>query len=174
VLAIVLIPSAVLLITGVSVAGYLISDALSARAFASYFAQNSGTLVQAISSLDQERAISLRALGGDRQAVAGLQAQWDTTNAALSRIGTAASVEQGLNPQAMAGGTATLRKLVGELAVVRQGVRTGRTSVRARRSSWDPRSRHPMSRPRWAKSPRLTCSRSPTRIRAWSAWARVG
>jgi signal transduction histidine kinase len=125
------IPSAVLLITGVSASGYLLSGGLSARAFASYFSQSSGALVQAISSLDQERTISLRALGGDRQAAAGLQAQYDTTNAALSRISTAVSVEQGLNPQALANSTSVLRGLVVKLAVVRQGVRTGRTSVSA-------------------------------------------
>lgn len=129
VLAIVLIPSAALLITGASVAGYLISEGLSARDFAGYFVQSSGTIVQVESAVEQERTISLRALGGDRQARAGLPAQWNTTNAALRQLITVANVAQGLNAQAVTSSSAGLHRLTGELPVVRQGVQTGRASI---------------------------------------------
>ncbi|WP_187366283.1 sensor histidine kinase [Trebonia kvetii] len=128
-LAIVLIPSAALLITGASVAGYLISEGISARNFSSYFVQASGPLVQFTSALEQERTISLRALGGDRQAQAGLQAQWNTTDAALNRLIPAANVAQGLNPHAVTRSNALLHELADEMPVVRQGVQTGRASV---------------------------------------------
>lgn len=129
VLAIVLIPSAALIITGVSVAGYLIHEGLLARDFASTFAQGSGQIVQVTSALEQERTISLRALAGDRQALAGLQAQWDTTNAALSQALSAGNAVKDSNPQVVAGAADTARELSAQLALLRQKVRTGRASV---------------------------------------------
>ena len=46
VLAIALIPSAALLVTGATVAGYLVSEGLSARSFASQTLQSIGPIVQ--------------------------------------------------------------------------------------------------------------------------------
>jgi Nitrate and nitrite sensing/HAMP domain/Histidine kinase-, DNA gyrase B-, and HSP90-like ATPase len=129
VLAIVLIPSAALLITGVSVAGSLISEGLSARTLASDFAQNSGAIVQVTSEVEQERTISLRALGGDRQAQAGLPAQWKMTNAALSQVISVGNGLSGLDPQETATTFTALHKLADQLTVVRQGVQAGRASV---------------------------------------------
>jgi signal transduction histidine kinase len=129
VLAIALIPSAALLVTGASVGGYLLSQGFSARNFASYFVQASGPLVQFTSAIEQERTISLRALGGDRQALAGLQAQWNATNATLSQLIPRANVAQGLNPQAVSSSNALLHAMADELPVVRQGVQTGRANV---------------------------------------------
>jgi hypothetical protein len=116
-LAIVLIPSAALLITGGCVAGYLISQGLSARSSYTYFTQSSEALVTATSALEQERTISLQALGGNRHALASLPGQWKTTDAALSRVRAAAQA-----PTGSAGG---LQQLISELPAVRGGVEKG-------------------------------------------------
>lgn len=76
VLAIVLIPGSALFITGASVAGYLTSQSLSARHFSSLFEQSMGPILTFESTVEQERTMSLRVLGGDRRALTGLQAQW--------------------------------------------------------------------------------------------------
>src|ERR1700678_2239391 len=76
VLAIALIPSAALLVTGASVAGYLISQGLSTRNFSAYLSQFTGPTVQVGADVTQERTESLLVLGGDHQALAGLQKQW--------------------------------------------------------------------------------------------------
>ena len=68
-----LIPSAALLVTGATVAGYLVSEGLSARSFASQTLQSIGPIVQFESATQQERTITLRAVEGDRQALAGLR-----------------------------------------------------------------------------------------------------
>jgi signal transduction histidine kinase len=124
----VLIPSAALLGTGGAVTGFLISDGVSARDFATYFVQSSGTMVQVTSAVQQERMTSLRAVGGDRQALAGLPVQWTTTNAELSRLFTVANAVQALNPQVASSSNAELHELAAQLAVVRQGVQAGRES----------------------------------------------
>jgi hypothetical protein len=129
VLAIVLIPSAALLITGASVAGYLISEGLSTRDLASYFVQSNAPILRVTSAVQQERTISLLALGGDPQAMAGLRAGWNTTDAGLSQIARVASVAQGLNAQVMASTTAGFHQVFNQLAVVRQGVQTRRASA---------------------------------------------
>ena len=129
VLIIVLIPSAALLITGASVSGYLISAGLTARDYAAYLQHSVGPIVQVEAAEEQERTISLEALGGDRQALAGLQAQWDATDAALADTARAGSVEQGINPGALASTIATLNKLAAQLPTVRSGVRTRRASA---------------------------------------------
>jgi hypothetical protein len=122
VLAIVLIPSAALLVTGASVAGYLISEGLEARDFSGYLGQAIDPLVEFESVVQQERTISLRALAGDPEAVAGLQAQRDTTNAVLAEIADLAEVVQNLNPDAVSQSNAQFAELSAQLQLVRQGV----------------------------------------------------
>jgi signal transduction histidine kinase len=129
VLAIVLIPSAALLITGVTVASYLVPEGLAARDYSGYLQQTAGPVIQAEAAEEQERTISLRALGGDHQALAGLQAQWNATDAALASAARIANVAQGINAAAIAHTNATVRELVAQLPVVRQGVLTRRASV---------------------------------------------
>jgi signal transduction histidine kinase len=122
VLAIVLIPSAALLITGVSGAGYLISEGLQARDFSGYLGQAIDPLVEFVSVVQDERSISLRALGGDPEAQAGLQAQRDTTNAVLAKITELAGVVQNLNPDAVSQSNAAFAELSKQLTLLRQGV----------------------------------------------------
>jgi signal transduction histidine kinase len=125
VLAIVLIPSAALLITGTSVAGYLVNEGLKARDFSGYLGQAIGPLVEFVSVVQQERTISLRALGGDPQAKAGLQAQRDESNAVLAEIAELAGVVQNLNPDAVSQSNAAFAELSEQLALLRQGVDVG-------------------------------------------------
>ncbi|HEX3789046.1 MAG TPA: nitrate- and nitrite sensing domain-containing protein [Pseudonocardiaceae bacterium] len=123
-LAIVLIPSAALLVTGATVAGLLVSQGVAARNFSSYLGSAIGPLVQFETVVQQERTISLRALGGDPQAEAGLTAQRNKTNAVLSEIASLASVVQQLNPQAVSQSNAAFAQLASALQTTRQGVDT--------------------------------------------------
>lgn len=117
-----LIPSAALLITGSSVAGYLISEGVKARDFSGYLGQAIGPLVEFVSVVQQERTVSLRALGGDPEAQAGLQAQRDTSNAVLAEIADLAGVVQNLNPDAVSQSNAAFAELSKQLTLLRQGV----------------------------------------------------
>jgi signal transduction histidine kinase len=125
VLAIVLVPSAALLITGTSVAGYLISEGLEARDFSGYLGQAIDPLVEFVSVVQDERTISLRALGGDPEAQAGLRTQRDTTNAVLAEITELAGVVQNLNPDAVSQSNAAFAELSEQLTLLRQGVDVG-------------------------------------------------
>jgi methyl-accepting chemotaxis protein len=129
VLTIVLIPSAALLITGASVAGSLVSAGLSARNFAGFLQQGVGPFIQFQSAVAAERTLSLRALGGDPQALAGLQAQWGVTNVALSNALRLAAVGQGLNPGTVATMNATVHGLAAQLSAIRKGVQTRQASA---------------------------------------------
>jgi signal transduction histidine kinase len=123
VLAIALVPSVALMVTGGSVAGYLISEGLSEHSFAGYSASNAGVLTRFEAAIENERTISLRAVGGDPVALAGLQAQWNETDAALTAAGRAVGALQAINPQVMASTAAGFRVISAELPGVRQRVR---------------------------------------------------
>jgi signal transduction histidine kinase len=123
VLAIALIPSAALLVTGGAVAGYLICEGLSEHSFAGYSAGNVGVLTRFEAAIENERTISLRAVGGDPQALAALPAQWDETDAAIAAAGRAVGALQAINPQVMASTAAGFRVIGAELPGVRQRVR---------------------------------------------------
>jgi signal transduction histidine kinase len=129
VLAIALIPSVVLVVTGTSVTGYLLSQALSARTFASQVNHARGPIVRYLSAVEQERTISLRAIGGDQQARAGLQAQWKVTNATVVDVNRVTSALEALNPQVMAQASATNQQLFTGLTPMRRAVQAGRASV---------------------------------------------
>lgn len=128
VLMIALIPSSVMLITGASVAGYLVNEGLSARHFATYFGDDAGVMLRITNDIQHERTISLDALAGDRQAQAGLQAQWNTTNKTMGKLITLGNTVTALNPGAAIGSNNELHKLAAALAEVRQGVRSGRAN----------------------------------------------
>lgn len=129
VLAIVLIPSAALLVTGASAAGYLISEGVEARNFSDYLGQAIDPLVEFASVVQQERTISLRALGGDQDARAGLEEQRNTTNAVLAEIAGLAEVVQNLNPDAVSQSNAAFAELSTQMTLLRQGVDVGQVSA---------------------------------------------
>lgn len=123
VLLIVLIPSATMLITGAAVAGNLISQGLSARNLSGYLRQNVGPIADLEYTVARERTISLRFLGGNPQAKAGLPKQWQATDALLNKLRQVGNATQGLNSGA-AGANATFHKLLAQLPVIRQGVQS--------------------------------------------------
>jgi len=131
VLAIALIPSAALFITGAAVAGSLISNGLSARNFANLETQSNGTLIGFQTAVQHERTISLRALAGDPQALAGLQAQWNATDTAMAATNKAVAAVAAMNPQNISAAQAADAKLMGSLPAVRQEVRTRQVSAAA-------------------------------------------
>jgi signal transduction histidine kinase len=129
VLAIALVPSVALLATGGSVAGYLVSEGLSEHSFAGYSASNVDVLTRFEAAIENERTISLRAVGGDSQALAGLKAQWNETDAALDSAERAVSALQAINPQVMASTAAGFRVISEELPGVRQRVKNGQETA---------------------------------------------
>ncbi|MGH3263690.1 MAG: nitrate- and nitrite sensing domain-containing protein, partial [Trebonia sp.] len=131
VLTIALIPSVALLVTGASVAGYLISEGLSEHSFAGYSAGNVGVLTRFEAAIENERTISLRAIGGDPAAQAGLQAQWKETDAALDTAERAVGALRAINPQVMASTAAGFQVITAELPGVRQRVRSGQEPAAA-------------------------------------------
>jgi signal transduction histidine kinase len=131
VLAIALVPSVALLVTGVSVAGSLISEGLSEQSFAGYSAGNVGVLTRFEAAIENERTISLRAVGGSPPARAGLQAQWNETDAALNTAEGAVGALQAINPQVMASTAAGFRVITAELPGVRQRVRNRQETAAA-------------------------------------------
>ncbi|GAB3459839.1 ATP-binding protein [Actinophytocola sediminis] len=128
-LAIVLIPSAALLVTGASVGGLLISESVEARNFSDYLGQAIDPLVEFASVVQQERTISLRALGGDPDARAGLEAQRNTTNGVLAQIAGLAEVVQNLNPDAVSQSNAAFAELSTQMTLLRQGIDAGQVAA---------------------------------------------
>ncbi len=124
-LAIALIPSIALLVTGVTITGYLISEGVSARDTASFYTHNTGSLVQTASAIEQERTVSLEALGGDRQAQAALPGQWKTTDAAFGRLN---SLSKNVSSITAANSNA-LQGLIAKMSVVRKSVQNGTASA---------------------------------------------
>jgi signal transduction histidine kinase len=131
VLAIALVPSVALLATGVAVAGSLISEGLSEHSFAGYSAGNVGVLTRFEAAIENERTISLRAVGGNPLALAGLQAQWQETDAALKTAEGAVGALQAINPRVMASTAAGFRVITAELPGVRQRVRSRQETAAA-------------------------------------------
>lgn len=131
VLLIVLIPSAAMFITGAAVAGSLVSEGLSARNLANYMQQNVNPIVQLEATIGQERTLSLRALGGDPQAEAGLRKQWSQTDAVLAKSAQIGNTTQGLNPGAAASANQKFHQLLAQLTVIRQGVQSRQLSFAA-------------------------------------------
>ncbi|NKQ56742.1 HAMP domain-containing protein [Amycolatopsis sp. K13G38] len=125
VLAIVLIPSLALLITGATIAGILVDNGLTARNFSAYLSQTADLAVKFGGVVQAERSASLRVLGGDRQAQTELTSRRDDTTAVLTIMSGAAGTSAkatGINPEAMAAANAKLVELVSRLPVVRQSV----------------------------------------------------
>lgn len=117
-----------MLVTGASVTGFLINEGLSARHFANYFGQSSGVMVTITGDIQDERTISLDALAGDKQAKAGLQAQYKTTDATIGKLIILGNTVTALLPSQAAASNDKLHQIGTALAGVRQGVESGRAN----------------------------------------------
>ncbi|MBK1787103.1 sensor histidine kinase [Prauserella cavernicola] len=122
VLAIVLIPSAALLITGGTVAGLLVHNGVVARNFSDYLgnlvdlAERFGNVVQA------ERATSLRAVGGDQQAAAELADRRAETDTVLETVAGTTATAADSNPTGVDEANSALAELGARLPVIRQSI----------------------------------------------------
>ncbi|HWC84585.1 MAG TPA: nitrate- and nitrite sensing domain-containing protein [Pseudonocardiaceae bacterium] len=121
-LTIVLIPSVALLVTGGTVAGLLVAQGVDALNFSTYLGEEIGPLVDFETVVQQERTISLRAVGGDPDALAGLAAQRNKTNAVLAEIASLTPVVQKLNPQAVSQSNAAFAQLAQALQATRAAI----------------------------------------------------
>ncbi|WP_326565635.1 nitrate- and nitrite sensing domain-containing protein [Amycolatopsis rhabdoformis] len=86
VLAIALIPSLALLLVGVALAGYLITDALKARDYAQKIRTSEGPGIPFILAAEQERQLSMSLLAGQADARQALLAARPKTDAAAAQI----------------------------------------------------------------------------------------
>ncbi len=121
-LAIALIPSVLLLITGAVVAGSLVSSGLAARNWAHLLKSGIEPIVAWQSTLRQERDVSLRAVAGDRQARADLPRVRQNTDIGLSQMKGLADTAGQLNPESVAKTNAEFGALILRMPAVRDGI----------------------------------------------------
>ncbi len=118
-----------MLVTGGVVTGSLISDGLATHGFFSSSQQQIYATVQNQTELAREEMISMRALAGDPQALAGLQAQWKASDAASKlALGSASEMNQANSQAVNSNDLAQFREVQSELASLRLGVQARRVS----------------------------------------------
>lgn len=131
-LAIVLIPSAALLIIGVGGAGYLVRQGYDAQSWATTTGESSVVDVGTVftQQLGEERRLSLQRLG-DATVANQLENQRNQVNASLLKLQTLGASLVKSNPGALQQANAVLVKLLSQLQPLRQGVDAGKTSPQA-------------------------------------------
>ncbi|GAB2710550.1 sensor histidine kinase [Nocardia thraciensis] len=91
ILAIALVPSLALLVTGVGAAGYLLREGEQDREFASILESGNKHTREMIAAVEQERLLSLWQLAGEQPDIAGLGAARQRLDAALRELATTES-----------------------------------------------------------------------------------
>ncbi|HEX5115288.1 MAG TPA: nitrate- and nitrite sensing domain-containing protein [Pseudonocardiaceae bacterium] len=131
-LAIVLIPSAALLIIGVGGAGYLVRQGYDAQSWATTTGESSVVDVGTVftQQLGEERRLSLQRLG-DASVANQLKTVRNQVNESLLKLQTLGASLVQSNPGALKQANAVLEKLLSQLQPLRQGIDTGRTSLQA-------------------------------------------
>jgi signal transduction histidine kinase len=124
-LAIVLIPSAALLIIGVGASGYLVYQGYNAQEWATTMQATVAPGTQFASSVEEERRLSLLRLG-DKGAAKALTEQRGEVDTGLAGLQSLSANLIKLNPDALKEGDAAFKKLLGQLPQVRQGVDSGK------------------------------------------------
>ncbi|MEV0071249.1 nitrate- and nitrite sensing domain-containing protein [Amycolatopsis sp. NPDC050768] len=128
VLAIALIPSLALLIVGVALAGYLITDALQARDYARKIRSSEGPGIPFIVAAEQERQLSMSLLAGQSGARQALQAARPKTDAAAAQISSILEgnfADDDTVPASVKQNIATFAGLYSKVPQVRQQVDAG-------------------------------------------------
>ncbi len=128
-LAIVLIPSAALLIIGVGASGYLVYQGYTAQDWATTMQATVAPGTQFASQVEEERRLSLLRLGGDKSATAPLAKQRKDLDTALAGLQSLSANLIKLNPDALKQGDAAFKKLLGQLPQIRQGVDSGQAKA---------------------------------------------
>jgi signal transduction histidine kinase len=128
-LAIVLIPSAALLVIGVGAAGYLVYDGYQARDWATTMQATATPGTQFVAEVEEERRLSLLQLGGDPTAAAPLAEQRKKLDTRLAGLQSMSANLAKLNPDALQEGNAAFQKVLGQLQTIRQGVDSGQVPL---------------------------------------------
>jgi signal transduction histidine kinase len=131
-LAIVLIPSAALLIIGVGGASYLVRQGYDAQSWATTTGESSVVDVGTVftQQLGEERRLSLQRLG-DPSVATQLKNARNQVNASLLQLQTLGASLVKSNPGALKQANAVLEKLLAQLQPLRQAVDTDKTSLQA-------------------------------------------
>jgi len=122
VLAIALIPTLALLVTGVTTFTILYNDARDAERWSVFLNKQLDPLVTLVAAAQNERTASLMALSGNPAAVAELQAARATTDASLGQIAVLAPEMGELHPDAVAKSNPAFAALAPQTPLIRQGV----------------------------------------------------
>jgi signal transduction histidine kinase len=129
-LAIVLIPSAALLIIGVGASSYLVYDGYQAQDWAKTMQSTVAPGTQLAALTQEERRLSLQLLGGNKSVAPALKQQRTKLDTLLGTLqGLNADLIK-LNPDAIGETIAASQQVFGKLQTIRQGVDSGKASVR--------------------------------------------
>ncbi|MGH3878021.1 MAG: sensor histidine kinase, partial [Actinophytocola sp.] len=129
-LAIVLIPSAALLVIGVGASGYLVYQGYNAQEWATTMQATVAPGTQLASLVEEERRLSLLHMGGDKKAAAELAKQRTELDTLLGGLQTLNEDLIKLNPDAIGETIAASQQVFGQLPQIRQGVDSGQASSR--------------------------------------------
>lgn len=124
-LAIVLIPSAALMIIGVGGSGYMVNQGYNAQNWATLMQDTVEPGTEFVTLATEERRLSLHRLGGDESVVPELQKSRAEFDKSLANIQSLSNSLKKLNPEAMAEGNEVFAKLLGKLPEIRKGVDAG-------------------------------------------------
>ena len=124
-LAIVLIPSATLLIIGLGASGYLVKDGYDAQEWATTMQKTAAPGTAFAAAVEEERRLSLFVLGGDKAAVPDLKKQRAAVDKSLVGLQSLSANLSKLNPDALKEGNAAMQKLFAPLPQIRKGVDAG-------------------------------------------------
>ncbi|MGW4370627.1 sensor histidine kinase [Nocardia takedensis] len=122
VLAIALIPTLALLVTGVTTFVILFNEARYAERWSVFLNKQLDPLVTLVAAAQNERTASLMALSGDPVAVSELQTARSTTDASLGQIAVLAPEMGELHPDAVAKSNPAFAALAPRTPLIRQSV----------------------------------------------------
>lgn len=131
-LAIVLIPSAALLIIGVGGAGYLVHQGYTAQSWATTTGSPANVAIgsEFTQQLGEERRLSLLRLG-DPSVAGQLAAERNVVNGALVKLRTVGVQLVASNPGALKAADTALVKLLAQLQQLRQAIDAGKATVQS-------------------------------------------
>lgn len=124
-LAVVLIPSAALLVIGIGGAGFLVQQGYRAQEWATTMQETVKPGTEFAALAQEERRLSLLVLGGDKSAAPDLKEARAELDQSLSNMQTLANKMGELNPEAIGQAKTALGQILGEFPKVRQGVDAG-------------------------------------------------
>ncbi|MET7773180.1 nitrate- and nitrite sensing domain-containing protein [Nocardia sp. NPDC005366] len=131
VLAIALVPCVALLGSGTIAVLILSNDARTTNKWSAYLDEQVDPLATFVTAVQEERLQSLFAMNGDPQAISGLAAHRNRTDATLAALGRMGGAMQQLNPKAVARSTPAFIELAARTPVIRQAVDIGQADIRA-------------------------------------------